>query len=104
MGEHCIAEAGIAFMFAPSFHPAMKNIVPVRKALGVRTVFNILGPLLTPAGAKRLMLGVYTPELLEAYGAADGGRHCALQRRVAAAEWRVALATARAQAGPPAPP
>mmetsp|Transcript_1051 Transcript_1051/g.1331 ORF Transcript_1051/g.1331 Transcript_1051/m.1331 type:complete len:356 (+) Transcript_1051:182-1249(+) len=64
----CIDKAGIGFMFAPKFHPAMKYVVPVRKALKVRTVFNIMGPLLNPAGAQRLMLGVYKPELLELYG------------------------------------
>ena len=64
----CIADCGIAFTFAPKFHPAMKHVVPVRKALAVRTVFNILGPLLNPAGATRLMLGVYTPALLQTYG------------------------------------
>ena len=64
----CIGGCGIAFMFAPKFHPAMKHVVPVRKTLGVRTVFNILGPLLNPAGAMRLMLGVYTPSLLQTYG------------------------------------
>ena len=64
----CIEGCGIAFMFAPKFPPAMKHVVPVRKALGVRTVFNILGPLLNPAGATRLMLGVYTPALLQTYG------------------------------------
>lgn len=63
--ERCVREAGIAFMFAPAFHPAMKNIVPVRKALGVRTVFNILGPLLNPASCPRLLIGVYTPALVE---------------------------------------
>ena len=64
----CIDQCGIAFMFAPHFHPAMKWVAPVRRAVGVRTVFNILGPLLNPAGAKRLMLGVYSPDLLELYG------------------------------------
>lgn len=64
----CVQSCGIAFMFAPKFHPAMKYVVPVRKSLGVRTVFNILGPLLNPAGAKRLMLGVYSPDLLQVYG------------------------------------
>ena len=64
----CIDQCGIAFMFAPKFHPAMKWVAPVRRAVGVRTVFNILGPLLNPASAKRLMLGVYSPDLLELYG------------------------------------
>lgn len=63
----CVARCGIAFMFAPQFHPAMRHVVPVRKALGVRTVFNILGPLLNPAGASRLLLGVYAPRLLHVY-------------------------------------
>lgn len=61
----CMEEASICFMFAPVFHPAMKAIVPVRKALGVRTVFNILGPLLNPAGASHLLIGVYAPHLVE---------------------------------------
>jgi len=65
--KSCIEQAGIAFMFAPNFHPAMKHVVPIRKALQIRTVFNILGPLLNPAGAKRLMLGVYSPHLLDTY-------------------------------------
>jgi len=64
----CIEEAGVAFMFAPKFHPAMKHVVPVRKSLGVRTIFNILGPLLNPAGADRLFLGVFSPHLLDIYG------------------------------------
>ena len=62
--ERCIREAGIAFMFAPGFHPAMKNVVPVRKALGVRTVFNILGPLLNPAGLSRGLIGVYSDAMV----------------------------------------
>jgi len=66
----CLEACGIAFMFAPKFHPAMKHVGPVRKALGVRTVFNILGPLLNPAKASRLMLGVYSPTLLRIYGEA----------------------------------
>jgi len=62
--EKCINEIGFGFMFAPLFHPAMKNVMPVRKELGVRTVFNILGPLSNPAGAKRQVLGVYEPPLV----------------------------------------
>jgi len=66
----CVASCGMAFMFAPLFHPAMRHVVPVRKALKIRTIFNILGPLLNPAGARRLMLGVYHPDLLPIYGEA----------------------------------
>ena len=55
----CIAEAGIGFMFAPNHHPAMKNVAPVRKELGVRTIFNILGPLTNPAGAPNILMGVF---------------------------------------------
>ncbi|MCX6769603.1 MAG: anthranilate phosphoribosyltransferase, partial [Candidatus Micrarchaeota archaeon] len=62
--EKCIDGTGFGFMFAPLFHPAMKNVMPVRKELGVRTVFNILGPLSNPAGAKRQVLGVYEPPLV----------------------------------------
>jgi len=68
--ERCISEAGIAFMFAPNFHPAMKHIVPVRKALGVRTVFNILGPLLNPASCAYFLIGVYSEELVPLMGEA----------------------------------
>jgi len=68
--ERCIKEAGIAFMFAPNFHPAMKHIVPVRKALGVRTVFNILGPLLNPASCAYFLIGVYSEELVPLMGEA----------------------------------
>jgi anthranilate phosphoribosyltransferase len=57
--EKCLNEIGIAFLFAPTLHSAMKYAAPVRKELGIRTIFNILGPLTNPAGAKRQVLGVY---------------------------------------------
>ena len=61
--EQCIQSLGIGFMFAPTFHPAMAHAMPVRKALGVRTVFNFLGPLTNPAGSQRQLLGVAFKEL-----------------------------------------
>ena len=60
----CIAETGIGFMFAPNHHPAMKNVAPVRKEMGVRTLFNILGPLTNPAGAPNILMGVFHPDLV----------------------------------------
>ena len=60
----CIAEVGMGFMFAPNHHPAMKNVAPVRKELGVRTIFNILGPLTNPAGAPNILMGVFHPDLV----------------------------------------
>jgi anthranilate phosphoribosyltransferase len=60
----CIEQLGIGFMFAPNHHPAMKNVVPVRKDLGVRTVFNILGPLTNPAKAPNILMGVFHAELV----------------------------------------
>ena len=60
----CIAQTGIGFMFAPNHHPAMKNVVPVRRELGVRTIFNILGPLTNPAGAPNILMGVFHPDLV----------------------------------------
>ncbi|WP_341915977.1 anthranilate phosphoribosyltransferase [Polaromonas sp. YR568] len=60
----CIAEVGVGFMFAPNHHPAMKNVAPVRKELGVRTIFNILGPLTNPADAPNILMGVFHPDLV----------------------------------------
>ena len=60
----CVAEVGIGFMFAPNHHPAMKNVAPVRKELGVRTLFNILGPLTNPASAPNILMGVFHPDLV----------------------------------------
>ncbi len=60
----CIAEVGLGFMFAPNHHPAMKNVAPVRKELGIKTIFNILGPLTNPAGAPNILMGVFHPDLV----------------------------------------
>ncbi len=70
--EDCIREIGFGFMFAPLHHPAFKHIVPVRKELGVRTIFNFLGPLTNPAGARRQVIGVSDPGKLETMAAALG--------------------------------
>jgi anthranilate phosphoribosyltransferase len=61
----CIKQAGIGFMFAPSHHPAMKNVGPTRVELGTRTIFNLLGPLSNPAGVKRQMVGVFSRHWIE---------------------------------------
>jgi anthranilate phosphoribosyltransferase len=60
----CITEVGVGFMFAPNHHPAMKNVAAVRKELGVRTIFNILGPLTNPANAPNILMGVFHPDLV----------------------------------------
>lgn len=60
----CLEETGIGFMFAPNHHPAMKVVAPVRKEMGVRTLFNILGPLTNPAGAPNILMGVFHPDLV----------------------------------------
>lgn len=63
--ERCLDEAGIGFFFAPTFHPSMRHAAPARRALGVRTAFNLLGPLTNPAGPARQLVGVPRPELTE---------------------------------------
>jgi anthranilate phosphoribosyltransferase len=63
--SRCIAEAGIGFMFAPGHHSAMKHVGPTRMELGIRTIFNLLGPLSNPAGVKRQLLGVFSPHWVE---------------------------------------
>src|SRR5688572_9750422 len=60
----CIDECGIGFMFAPVHHPAMKVVAPIRREMGVRTLFNILGPLTNPAGAPSILMGVFHPDLV----------------------------------------
>lgn len=63
--ERCLKAIGIGFMFAPAFHPAMKHAMPVRRELGVRTVFNLLGPLTNPAGANAQVIGVFSDKMVD---------------------------------------
>ena len=72
----CIEEVGIGFMFAPLHHPASKRVAEVRKALGIRTVFNFLGPLTNPAGVRRLLVGVSAPEYVEVLAGALARMGC----------------------------
>ncbi len=60
--SRCIKEAGIGFMFAPNHHPAMRHVGPARAEMGIRTMFNLLGPQCNPAGVRRYLLGVFSPE------------------------------------------
>lgn len=62
--SNCIAETGLGFMFAPNHHPAMKNVAPIRRELGIKTIFNILGPLTNPASAPNILMGVFHPDLV----------------------------------------
>ncbi|MFH1759861.1 MAG: anthranilate phosphoribosyltransferase [bacterium] len=63
--NECINRTGIGFMFAPNFHPAMKYAIGPRREMGIRTIFNILGPLTNPAGARSCIMGLFSPDLLE---------------------------------------
>jgi anthranilate phosphoribosyltransferase len=65
VARKCLDEAGIVFLFAPLYHPAMKNVAGPRKEIGVRTVFNILGPIVNPAGVRHQVVGVYSEVLLD---------------------------------------
>ena len=60
----CLEETGVGFMFAPNHHPAMKNVAPVRREMGIKTIFNLLGPLTNPAGAPNILMGVFHPDLV----------------------------------------
>jgi anthranilate phosphoribosyltransferase len=66
--ERCIAQVGIGFLFAPRLHPAFKAVAGIRRELGVRTVFNLLGPLANPAGARHQVMGVYEPRWVPILG------------------------------------
>ncbi len=74
--EHCIHAAGIGFLFAPALHGAMKHAIGPRREIGIRTIFNILGPLTNPAGADRQVLGVYRADLVETIGRVLAGLGC----------------------------
>ena len=65
--ENCLEEIGVCFMFAPNHHPAMKYVGPVRQQLGIRTIFNMLGPLLNPAEVNSQLVGVYSREVFDIY-------------------------------------
>jgi anthranilate phosphoribosyltransferase len=76
--ERCIAECGIGFLFAPNLHPAFKAVAGIRRELGIRSIFNVLGPLANPAGARHQVMGVYEPRWVPIIGgvlAALGARH-----------------------------
>ena len=76
--EQCLQEHGIGFLFAPAMHPAMKHVMPTRRQLGIRTIFNMLGPLTNPAGATGHVLGVYAAELTEIF--AEALKHLGCRR------------------------
>ena len=63
--ERCLRKAGLSFLFAQTYHPAMRHVAPVRKELGFRTIFNLLGPIANPAGVRRQLLGIYSRDWIE---------------------------------------
>ena len=65
VAARCLKEAGFAFLFAPLYHPAMKSVAPVRQEMGIRTLFNLIGPLCNPVGVRRQVMGVYSVDLVE---------------------------------------
>ncbi len=76
VAETCLNEFGLAFMFAPLFHPSMKRVAAIRREIGHRTVFNLLGPLTNPASAPFQIVGVYSPALTEKMAQSLGQLHC----------------------------
>ena len=96
--EHCLNEVGIAFLFAPYFHPAMRHVMPVRRTLGVRTCFNVLGPLCNPAGVKRQLVGAFNASVAQQMMrilAETGARHvCAVHSRDGLDEVSISAPTA----------
>ena len=81
--ERCIQAVGIGFLFAPKLHGAMKYAAPVRREIGIRTIFNVLGPLTNPAGARNQLIGVYDPDLTEVFASVLknlGSRHAFIVR------------------------
>ena len=96
--EYCLHEVGIAFLFAPYFHPAMRHVMGVRRTLGVRTFFNVLGPLCNPAGVKRQLVGAFSASVAQQMMrilAETGSRHvCAVHSRDGLDEVSLAAPTA----------
>ena len=76
VAARCLKEAGFAFLFAPLYHPAMKSVAPVRQEMGIRTLFNLIGPLCNPAGVRRQVMGVYSVDLVELIAGVLGKLGC----------------------------
>jgi anthranilate phosphoribosyltransferase len=72
----CLKEAGFAFLFAPHYHPAMKSVAPARQEMGIRTLFNLIGPLCNPAGVRRQVMGVYSEDLVRSIAGVLGKLEC----------------------------
>jgi anthranilate phosphoribosyltransferase len=76
VAARCLKEAGFAFLFAPLYHPAMKSVASVRREMGIRTLFNLIGPLCNPAGVRRQVMGVYSVDLVELIAGVLGKLGC----------------------------